>query len=75
MDHLYVANEGILVAVAGGDVAQYVLDTMKTHPLGKNASIIGEASKGPAGRVLMRTAAGGTRVVEMLEGEQLPRIC
>jgi hydrogenase expression/formation protein HypE len=48
---------------------------MKKHPLGKEALIIGEVQETPTGMVLMKTAIGGTRIVEMLSGDQLPRIC
>jgi hydrogenase expression/formation protein HypE len=51
------------------------LQTMRAHPLGKNAEIIGEVVPDPTGAVLMKTRIGGTRVVDMLSGEQLPRIC
>jgi hydrogenase expression/formation protein HypE len=57
------------------DVAESVLKTMKKHPLGKEARIIGEVQKSPSGMVLLKTAIGGTRIVEMLSGDQLPRIC
>jgi hydrogenase expression/formation protein HypE len=75
LDPLYVANEGILSAIVSGDVAETVLKTMKKHPLGKEARIIGEVQKSPSGMVLLKTAIGGTRIIEMLSGDQLPRIC
>jgi len=75
LDPLYVANEGILSAIVSNDVAESVLRMMKKHPLGKEARIIGEIQKSPAGMVLLKTAIGGTRIVEMLFGDQLPRIC
>jgi len=75
LDPLYVANEGkCLVMVAPGD-ADAVLRKMRRHPYGKNAAIIGEAIPEHAGRVLLKTRVGGTRILSMLTGEQLPRIC
>ena len=74
-DPLYIANEGKLIVIAGKDDAQKVLDTMRQHPYGDNAVIIGEVFETPARRVLMKTAIGGRRVVDVLAGELLPRIC
>ncbi|WP_373499186.1 hydrogenase expression/formation protein HypE [Desulfococcus sp.] len=74
-DPLYVANEGKLVAVVAPEAAREVLALMHADPLGKDACIIGEVvSAGPA-PVVMETRIGGTRIVDMLTGEQLPRIC
>jgi len=75
IDPLYVANEGVLVAFAGENVAKSLLNEMKKHPLGKNSTVIGRVTKGPERTVLLKTLIGGTRVVDMLPGEQLPRIC
>ena len=75
LDPLYIANEGILSAIVSSDAAESVLKTMKKHPLGKESRIIGEVQKSPAGMVLLKTAIGGTRIIEMLSGDQLPRIC
>jgi hydrogenase expression/formation protein HypE len=75
MDPLYVANEGKLVAAVPPEEADRVLQAMRDHPLGQNACRIGEVSAEPAGRVLMRTLIGGTRIVDVLSGEMLPRIC
>ncbi len=75
IDPLYVANEGKLVAVVAPDSAQAVLETMRAHPLGERASIIGEVRADPPGMVFMHTAFGGSRVVDMLIGDPLPRIC
>ncbi|HEY70676.1 MAG TPA: hydrogenase expression/formation protein HypE [Anaerolineae bacterium] len=74
-DPLYVANEGKLVAMIPGEAIDAVLEVMRKHPYGKQAYCIGEVVREPAGRVLMRTAIGGTRIVETLSGEMLPRIC
>jgi hydrogenase expression/formation protein HypE len=75
LDPLYVANEGILIAIANHDVAELLINSMKKNPLGKYAQIIGHVKDAPAEMVLMKTSIGGTRIVEMLSGEQLPRIC
>ncbi|MFQ6015258.1 MAG: hydrogenase expression/formation protein HypE [Anaerolineae bacterium] len=74
-DPLYVANEGKLVAVVKGDDAETILEAMHRTRYGEEATIIGEVVAEPAGRVLMRTEIGGTRLVDMLVGEMLPRIC
>jgi hydrogenase expression/formation protein HypE len=74
-DPLYVANEGRLAALVAPEAAEAVLAAMQAHPLGASACRIGEVAEAPAGRVLMRTAIGGTRVVDVLAGEMLPRIC
>ncbi len=75
LDPLYVANEGKLLAIVRPEAADGVLDAMRLHPLGAAAAIIGEVSAAPIGRILMKTRVGGTRIVDMLSGEQLPRIC
>jgi len=74
-DPLYVANEGKLIAFVDPGDADKVLQNMRTHPLGKQSVIIGEATSDHQGTVVMRTGIGGSRVVDMLSGEQLPRIC
>ena len=75
LDPLYVANEGKLVAIVAADVAEPLVARMRQHPYGVDACIIGEVKIEPGGIVSMRTAFGGTRIVDMLAGEQLPRIC
>jgi hydrogenase expression/formation protein HypE len=75
LDPLYVANEGKLVAVVAPEIADRVLAAMKNHPLGAESCVIGEVVEQHAGMVLMKTGVGGTRVVDVLFGEQLPRIC
>jgi len=75
LDPLYLANEGKLVVVVGGENAETVLSAMKSHPVGKDACVIGEVISSPPGVVLLRTAFGTERIVDMLVGEQLPRIC
>lgn len=75
LDPLYVANEGKLLAVVAPDAAEALLTRMRQHPLGGQAAIIGVVEAGEPGRVRMQTSVGGMRIVEMLAGEQLPRIC
>lgn len=75
LDPLYLANEGKLVAVVPGVAANAVLAAMRAHPAGRDAAIIGEIGASPQGHVILATAFGGQRVVDMLVGEQLPRIC
>ena len=75
LDPLYVANEGKLIAFVAADAADAVVAAMRRHPLGENAAIIGVVEDGEPGRVRMRTRVGGMRMIEMLAGEQLPRIC
>lgn len=75
LDPLYVANEGKLLAFVAPERAESALTRLKRHPLGRDAAIIGEVTSAGGGRVQMETAVGGMRAVEMLAGEQLPRIC
>jgi hydrogenase expression/formation protein HypE len=75
LDPLYVANEGKLVAIVPPEGAQQLLDAMRAHPLGADAALIGEAIADPQHFVQMRTRFGGTRIVDWLAGDQLPRIC
>lgn len=75
LDPLYVANEGKLIAVAPNDEAETLLEAMRSHPLGRNAAIIGEIVEEHPGTVVQRSVVGGERIVAMLSGEQLPRIC
>jgi hydrogenase expression/formation protein HypE len=75
LDPLYVANEGKLLALVPPAEADRILAAMRKHPLGKEAAIIGEVVEDHRGFVMMKTRIGGTRVVDMLSGEQLPRIC
>ncbi len=75
LDPLYVANEGILLAVVDKQAADSVFAAMKRHPDGSNAAIIGEVRESPARTVLLDTSIGGSRIVDMLRGEMLPRIC
>ncbi len=74
-DPLYIANEGKLIAFVSPDHAEAVLAVLRADALGKDACIIGEVVQAPAGRVILQTRIGGTRIVDMLTGEQLPRIC
>jgi len=75
LDPLYVANEGKLVAVVPEPEAERVVDAMRAHPLGRNATLIGDVVVEHPGRVVLKSAVGGERIVRMLAGEQLPRIC
>jgi hydrogenase expression/formation protein HypE len=75
LDPLYVANEGKLIAVVAPAAADAILQQMHEHPLGKDASIIGEVVTEHAAMVRMKTSVGGTRVLDLMFGEQLPRIC
>jgi hydrogenase expression/formation protein HypE len=74
-DPLYVANEGKLVAMVAREDAESVLKAMRATRYGEGAVIIGEVTAEPRGRVLLKTALGSTRIVDMLAGEMLPRIC
>ena len=75
LDPLHVANEGILTAIVAAEYSQAILAAMQAHPLGKHAADIGKVVDQHHGMVTMQTNVGGTRVVDMLSGEQLPRIC
>lgn len=75
LDPLYVANEGKLVAVVEPGAAEPLLNAMRGHPLGREAEIIGTVTANDPGLVVMRTTLGTTRIVDMLAGDQLPRIC
>ncbi|BAZ51898.1 hydrogenase expression/formation protein HypE [Nostoc sp. NIES-4103] len=75
LDPLYLANEGKLVVVVARENADTVLSAMKSHPAGKEACIIGEVIASPPGVVFLKTTFGTERIVDMLVGEQLPRIC
>ena len=75
LDPLYVANEGKLLAVVPAGEADALLAAMRAHPLGKNAAIIGQIVADHPGSLVLNTLIGGERIVTMLSGEQLPRIC
>ena len=75
LDPLYVANEGKCVVIAAAEVGEAVLAAMRRHPLGTDAAHIGAVTAESPGRVIMRSRIGGWRIVDMLSGEQLPRIC
>lgn len=75
LDPLYVANEGKLLAIVPSQEADALVERMRQHPLGLAATIIGQVVEQPMGMVVIRTALGATRVVDMPLGEQLPRIC
>jgi len=75
IDPLYVACEGRLVAIVDGAVTDAALAALRSHPLGAEAAVIGHVVDDPPGLVLLRTNFGGTRIVDMLVGDPLPRIC
>lgn len=74
-DVFQVANEGKMVAIVPADEADAALAAMKASPYGENAAIIGDVAESPAGKVYVFTSFGATRIMDMLVGEQLPRIC
>jgi hydrogenase expression/formation protein HypE len=75
LDPLYVANEGKCLVIVAREAAEAVLAAMRDHPLGQEAAVIGGAVEDHPGKVFLRSRIGGMRVVDMLSGEQLPRIC
>jgi hydrogenase expression/formation protein HypE len=75
LDPLYVANEGKLIAIVPPETAPKLLAAMQRHPLGRNARMIGRVCEAHPGLVTMRTGLGTHRIVDMLSGDQLPRIC
>jgi hydrogenase expression/formation protein HypE len=75
LDPLYVANEGKLIAICSAEKSEYLLTVMRSHPLGRDAAIIGEVCEDEHCFVQMETGFGGNRIVDWLTGEQLPRIC
>jgi hydrogenase expression/formation protein HypE len=74
-DPLYLANEGKLLAFVSPDSCDAVLEAIKSDPYGRAAAIIGEVVDDHPGKVFLKTRIGGKRIVDMLSGEQLPRIC
>ena len=75
LDPLYIANEGKMIAIVSNDIADDVLSEWRKNDLGKEAEIIGEVSSESPGTVVMKTTIGSKRIVDMISGEQLPRIC
>ena len=75
LDPLYVANEGVMVAFVDDAEAERALDIMRAHPLGERAARIGVAVEAHPGMVVENTGLGSKRVIDMLPGDQLPRIC
>ena len=75
LEPYYLANEGKLVIAVASENADKILSVMKSHPAGKNAAIIGQVTSSPQGIVLLKTSFGSERIIDMLVGEQLPRIC
>jgi hydrogenase expression/formation protein HypE len=74
-DPLYVANEGKVIAIVPENEAEPALAAMRAHPYGKDATLIGQVQASPVDKVLMRTTIGATRILDMLSGSMLPRIC
>jgi len=75
LDPMYIANEGKLVAVVESSEADKILASMKRNPYGKDAAIIGEITAEHAGKAIMKTRLGSSRMLDMLSGDLLPRIC
>ncbi|MEN9933594.1 MAG: Hydrogenase expression/formation protein HypE [Chloroflexota bacterium] len=75
LDPLYVANEGKCIAIVAREAAEQALAVWRAHPLGERAAIVGEITADHPRKVFLRSRIGGSRVVDMLSGEQLPRIC
>jgi hydrogenase expression/formation protein HypE len=75
IDPLHLANEGKLLAIVAPEYATAALTALRAHPLGREAAIVGEIVSEPRGMVFLRTAIGGHRVLDMLSGDALPRIC
>jgi hydrogenase expression/formation protein HypE len=75
IDPVYVASEGRLIAVVAADATDEALRLLRAHPLGADAAVVGDVRAEPEELVLMETAFGGSRIVDMLVGDPLPRIC
>jgi hydrogenase expression/formation protein HypE len=75
LDPLYIANEGKIIVIASAEDGGNILAKMKEHPLGKESAIIGQVRNDEPGIVVMKTSIGSSRIVDMISGEQLPRIC
>jgi hydrogenase expression/formation protein HypE len=75
LDPLYVANEGTLLAIVPAADAPRVVEAMQKHPEGRDARVVGAVVEDAAALVVLETTVGGRRIVDMLQGEQLPRIC
>ena len=74
-DPFYVANEGKVILITSADDADRVVEVMKRNEFGRNSAVIGEVAAKHIGKTILRTEIGGKRIIEMLSGEQLPRIC
>ncbi|HVN71010.1 MAG TPA: AIR synthase-related protein, partial [Desulfomonilia bacterium] len=75
LDPIFIANEGKMVVVCNGADADKVLSSMMAHPLGDGAAVIGHVAKAQRSRVILRTVVGGSRELDLPEGELIPRIC
>jgi hydrogenase expression/formation protein HypE len=74
-DPLYIANEGKLIVIVPHSESEQALAALQNHPYGKNAAVIGEITQEHPQRVLLQTYIGGTRMLDVMAGEMLPRIC
>lgn len=74
-DPLYLANEGKIIVICGSEEVEKIVRVMKKHPYGRQSRVIGEVVRKPEGKVIMETLTGSHRIIEMLSGSQLPRIC
>lgn len=75
LDPLYLANEGVAIIIAESKMEKKILDSLKKHPLGRNARVVGEVCSSPKARVVLKTSISGERVLDMLSSDPLPRIC
>ena len=75
LDHLYGANKGIFIAVVKAEIIEQAIQTLKTSKVGVNAAIIGTVTNDHSKQVILTSSIGGRRMLNMLTGEQLPRIC
>jgi hydrogenase expression/formation protein HypE len=75
LDPMFIANEGKMVVICAHEDASEVISFMQAHPLGKDASIIGSVKTGQRPRVILDTIVGGSREIDLPEGELIPRIC
>ena len=75
LDPLYVANEGVFISIVDESIADEVLELMRKHPKGENATCVGHITAEHPKKVVMKSGIGGARMVSPLIGEQLPRIC
>jgi hydrogenase expression/formation protein HypE len=75
IDPLYVACEGRIVVIVAPGAADAAVEALRAHPLGAGATVVGRIAEDPPGLVLLKTGFGGTRIIDLLVGDPLPRIC